>query len=190
MRCCKSFATAISESVNSQPPSPTIARIGRSGAATAAPMAMGSAQPSVPSPYGASQDRGCVAGSHQCALYANCVESSATIASLGNVCSIASSHGTNCAPVLARACSRHILAFSWPAVDVFASIAAVSADSVWPASPTSPTVGVVRRESCFSSISIRITFPPNCSALPPLYKSASESSVPTTITSSAASISR
>ena len=36
--------------VNSQPPSPAMATTGRSGAAIAAPMAMGSAHPSVPNP--------------------------------------------------------------------------------------------------------------------------------------------
>ena len=59
---------AISATVNNQPPSPAIANTGLVGAAMLAPIAIGSAQPSVPKPYGASHDRERVAGNHQCAL--------------------------------------------------------------------------------------------------------------------------
>ena len=61
----RSTAAAISATVNNQPPSPAITKTGRDGAATLAPIAIGSAQPKVPNPYGASQERDCTAGSHQ-----------------------------------------------------------------------------------------------------------------------------
>ena len=53
-----SRAVANSEIVKRTPPSPAIITTGSFGAATFAPIPIGSAGPSVPSPYGASQRDG------------------------------------------------------------------------------------------------------------------------------------